>query len=231
MSVARQLVKAWRLTRGAGVALFQPGSSAAMARVAGWESCDLGADTTRPQVTVADAIRALEIVSGEEREGAHAVKLVATAPTGTPELATTRGTLLELVDSASHTLLVLGFGLTDERLRQALIQAAGRGVRITVVGERSRGDVLDFARSWPATVGAARFLQLVEPPAGVSAIMHAKVVVADRRRVLIGYANFTSGGLNSNLELGLRVEGPVAESICRLVETLESRRWLELLGH
>jgi phosphatidylserine/phosphatidylglycerophosphate/cardiolipin synthase-like enzyme len=171
----------------------------------------------------------MELLSRDESRGTHAVKLVATAPISTPELATTRDTVLDLVATAQRDLLVLGFGLTDDGLYEALVGAAGRGVAIMIVGERSRDDLLAFARRWPATVPTALFLQMVEPPAGESSIMHAKVVVADQLRVLIGSANFTSGGMNNNFELGLRVDGPVATSIVRLVSSLLERHWLEPL--
>lgn len=227
MTIARQLLKAFRLARESRVNLFRSGASAQLAAMPGWAGCSLGTDPATPMVAPAEALRALALQSAEDADGRHSVSLVATGPASTSELATTRATVIELVDTAVKELLLLGFAISDRRLHEALVGAAGRGVEVVIVGERLRDDILDLARRWPATVPPATFLQMVEPPAGVSSIMHAKVVVADQSRVLIGSANFTGGGLKHNLELGLRVEGPVAVTIVRLVSTLRERRWLE----
>lgn len=230
MSAARRLVRAWELIREAGVELFQPGASVAVARVPGWSALGLSSDAATPAVSVTEVLRALDLLNGRIREGAHSVAVVATMPRGvTREIATTRDAVIALVQSSTSEVLVLGFALTDRALREAMIVAGKRGVQFTIVGERSRDDLLEFARAWPAILKPAAFLQLVEPQAGVSALMHAKVVVADRRRMLVGSANFTSGGLNSNLELGVLIEGPAAESVCRLVALLTERHWFEPL--
>lgn len=171
----------------------------------------------------------MELLYREHQRSAHNVAIVATLPEAGADFATTRDAVTDMVRSATQHLMVLGFGLTDAKLREEMIVAAGRGVAMTVVGERSRDDLLAFARSWPATVPMATFLQLVEAQPGTSALMHAKVIVADRRWALVGSANFSSGGLSTNMELGLRIEGPAAERLCTIVERLRTGRWLEPL--
>jgi len=50
--------------------------------------------------------------------------------------------------------------------------------------------------------------------------LHAKCLVVDRLDALVTSANFTFHGLESNLELGLRVMGPQAASIFERFENL-----------
>jgi phosphatidylserine/phosphatidylglycerophosphate/cardiolipin synthase-like enzyme len=70
-------------------------------------------------------------------------------------------------------------------------------------------------------------LENVEPLAeNAATLMHAKAIVADRRVALVGSANFTAGGLRSNLEVGVRVTGAVAADIVRTIERLEREGWL-----
>jgi len=52
-------------------------------------------------------------------------------------------------------------------------------------------------------------------------ILHAKVLVADGRNILVGSANPTSGGMVKNYELGLLVEdGTIAQKILTMLRRL-----------
>jgi len=228
MRSPRRLLTAWRLATEAGVLLFEPGAREALLALPGWSTLGFGPDA-ESEARVLEAVRALELLHREHNRAAHQVNIVATLPVATDDFASTRDSIIDLVRYAGTQLIVLGFGLTDGKLREEMIGAAGRGVSIMVVGERSRGDLLVFARGWPATVPPATFLQLVEPPAGKSALMHAKVIIADRIKALVGSANFSSGGMKTNMELGFLVEGPVVERLCTVVEHLHSSAWLEPL--
>jgi cardiolipin synthase len=53
--------------------------------------------------------------------------------------------------------------------------------------------------------------------------LHAKTIVADRRRALIGSANFTWSGLVANYELGVLVEGDICWKLAQLIEALGNK--------
>ena len=55
--------------------------------------------------------------------------------------------------------------------------------------------------------------------------------MADRKRTLIGSANFTAGGFRNNIELGIELDGPVSLEIVQLIERLIDGQWLEPIGH
>ncbi|HEY0312274.1 MAG TPA: phospholipase D-like domain-containing protein [Allosphingosinicella sp.] len=55
--------------------------------------------------------------------------------------------------------------------------------------------------------------------------LHAKVVVADERRALIGSPNWSGNGLLRNHELAVLVEGEAARAASRLVTVLTGSTW------
>jgi phosphatidylserine/phosphatidylglycerophosphate/cardiolipin synthase-like enzyme len=98
-------------------------------------------------------------------------------------------------------------------------------VAVTVVSDRTRTGARELAGTWPAGAAPLTALEGVEPEM-MKWIVHGKVLVADRRMALVGSANFTEGGLLRNVEIGVRLEGRVAEEICRFVKKLETEGWL-----
>jgi len=57
-------------------------------------------------------------------------------------------------------------------------------------------------------------------PTQEQADLHAKVIVVDRKKALVGSANLSLRGLMNNHELGVVVEGPVAAEIARAIDML-----------
>ena len=128
--------------------------------------------------------------------GASAGRLVASPDASRPALA-------GLIEDASATLSIETEELTDPAILGALLDARARGVAITLV--------------WPGPPDAGTaFAKLAAAGATVRAVtapaIHAKVVVADGRRLYLGSANFTATSLDRNRELGLRIDDPVVAS-------------------
>ena len=143
---------------------------------------------------------------------------------------TTVETATELVGSATQTVLIAGYDIECGGLRDALIERAESGVVVSVIGDRSRGGVRALWEAWPTTATPLKAwvnLEWVQAPGG---LMHAKVLAADRQRALVGSANFTRGGFRRNVEVGLKLEGPTVETICRLFDRLIRDGWLEALA-
>ena len=208
---------------------FASDAARRMPVVPGWSGLGIPDDTVQPGPSTLQAIRAIQLAVADTARHAHQVDLIATTPLGAEACATTRDALKDLLRSAKRELLVLGFAMGHADLEAELRAASARGVGITVIGERSRDDLRHLFQSWPATFAPIRCLHMVEALPDQRMMMHAKVIVADRATTLIGSANFTTGGLSSNIELGLLVSGPVARVICELVEALERGDWFEQL--
>jgi phosphatidylserine/phosphatidylglycerophosphate/cardiolipin synthase-like enzyme len=199
--------------------------------MSGWAALQLpqGEDQTS-FVPFAEGLRALELLHRDRPADQARATLVATLPGGQRGVPTTRDVVRTLLQGATREILVVGYSITDEEFRGQLIRKGVQGVRVTVVGDRTRAEAQALLREWPALATPLLALQGVEPEQGQSSVTHGKVVVADRREALIGSANFTLGGLRNNLELGLLVRGDAAEQVCTLVERLHGERWLEAVA-
>ena len=120
----------------------------------------------------------------------------------------TLGVVADLIAEAEREILVVSYATAPgPAVREALVNAADRGVEITLLLERtvdnpafgSHGEPFPGLRArrlcWPAKLR----------PAGAS--MHAKLLVVDRRTALVGSANLTGAALERNLEAGLLIRG------------------------
>jgi phosphatidylserine/phosphatidylglycerophosphate/cardiolipin synthase-like enzyme len=50
--------------------------------------------------------------------------------------------------------------------------------------------------------------------------LHAKVLVVDRKKAIVGSANFSWGGMYSNYEVGLLIEGEPAWKLAEIIDCL-----------
>ena len=136
----------------------------------------------------------------------------------------TRTALYDLIDRAVREILVFGFSFDDPAVLDRLDRARGRGVEVALH--------LD-AHQMASTAGAATLLTTMEQrgfaPAlhrtGGHSSLHAKAIVVDGARALIGSANLTERGADRNLELGVLIEGP---SVATLRDALFG--WLQNHG-
>jgi phosphatidylserine/phosphatidylglycerophosphate/cardiolipin synthase-like enzyme len=125
----------------------------------------------------------------------------------------TRNVVQEMIQSARDEILVTGFAISEgSGLLQLLLESERKVNRITIICSDWKPDagadiVTLFSRGWPADRPKPELFQY-EDPAGKTG-MHIKCLIVDARDMLIGSANFTYSGLNTNFELGLRIRGEV----------------------
>ncbi len=126
-----------------------------------------------------------------------------------------RSTLLALIDEARQSLWLQQSTLLDDEITAHLMQAARRGVEVRFIGPL-RQEEQDLAEPNYAQIAqaGAQVVRLVSPT------VHAKVVLVDGRKALIGSINLTYSSLDLNRELGLITTQ--ADVIARLRRTLES---------
>lgn len=213
---ARALVDLWRALRSDDVDVLAPEGAARLREMLPPEA---EADA------VLNAVRALEVVE-RERGAPSTASFVGTRPRPKPHEGGTRGALRELIASAQRELLVVGFSMTDPEIERLVQERARSGVRVTLVGDRKQEGLRAWLQRWPATIPRPVALLGVEPDENEPFRMHGKAVVADRRRALVGSANFTTGGLQRNVELGLRVDGVAAREVVEFIDRLADEKWL-----
>ncbi|MDT6984966.1 DISARM system phospholipase D-like protein DrmC [Streptomyces lusitanus] len=126
----------------------------------------------------------------------------------------TRGIALEVIRSASTSLLIASFAAHGaDDVVAATAGAARRGVQVDLLLEESTHAATAFT-ALPADVR-------VWHRSGGSGVLHAKLLAADRHTALLGSANLTDRGLSDNIEVGVVLRDPA------VVEPLVDHfRWL-----
>jgi len=134
----------------------------------------------------------------------------------------------ELIQEARNELHVTAYLLTTgaSHIIERLEEAAKRGVRITFLVNR-------LEKQHPLVRKKLKILDrhpnvdvvsFIDPRGGH---LHAKVVVMDRTKAVIGSANLSWGGMVTNYEIGVLLQGEVAWKIAELIDKLVliAREW------
>lgn len=141
----------------------------------------------------------------------------------------TMSALLHLVDNAERELWLSTYSAKPHApLLESITRALLRGVAVNIAIETLQGAGSAIAGSEPAAAfasltGANRYTWPVAArPA--DAKLHAKLALADARSLLVTSANFTTSGMERNLEAGILVTGGPAperatEHLTALVRT------------
>jgi phosphatidylserine/phosphatidylglycerophosphate/cardiolipin synthase-like enzyme len=173
--------------------------------LASWRSC--------PEVTgltVGTAVAAAAHAHASARRSSE-VELVVSGPSsGALHARRTEQVLLQLISEAHEEVLLVTFALQMyEELREALVEASGRGVHVVVLAEDPadnpgfRGDPGRVLRGLP--VEQLHWPSHERSPSGGS--LHAKLVLVDGSTAFITSANLTERGSARNLEVGVLLRG------------------------
>lgn len=125
--------------------------------------------------------------------------------------------LLEAEDEIIIAAYTISGNLRD--FFQLLWKAAARGVRILMIInhiESQPRDVRKILDDLSSEFPHVRIYDFTDETCS----LHMKVVAVDRKKALIGSANLTWKGMVENLELGIVVEGELAETVSRVLEDL-----------
>lgn len=133
----------------------------------------------------------------------------------------TSGVAVRLIDSAESEILATTYSATPtSRTVQALKNAARRGVKVTILADEAqlREVALELRREVPA----ASVLVYRYRVGDYAGRQHAKLLVIDRRRLLVTSANLSSAALQSNLEAGVVFDdGQTAERVLDHLRSLQ----------
>jgi phosphatidylserine/phosphatidylglycerophosphate/cardiolipin synthase-like enzyme len=146
------------------------------------------------------------------------VELVWTGPDpGVLPFRKTEQAILEVLDGAKKRILLVSYAVyAIPRIRVALVRAARRGVRITVVIETP--DLVDglteysTLRALGADVAAVSAVfywpaKKRSPDGGKAGILHVKCAVGDGKTLFVSSANLTEYAFTINMELGALFTG------------------------
>jgi phosphatidylserine/phosphatidylglycerophosphate/cardiolipin synthase-like enzyme len=183
----------------------------------------------------------LDAIAAEQnpRADAAVIELVTSGPDIAGATRDTGVVLRELFAEAEHRVLVIGFAVHQGReifatLADRMSQRPDLAARLCLDIRRAPGDTAKptallrrfaerFIRyDWPGP----RLPDLFFDPRGLAegesrrASLHAKCVVVDGVRSLIGSANLTEAAHHRNIEIGVVVTGAIAEAAERHVDAL-----------
>ncbi len=193
------------------VAGAQPGSHAAVTGL-------FSAWNATPQLTGVGVALGLRIgLRARQRADANRSRPVWTGPKATGDQHLTAAVLHEMVAEAAERIMIVSYAAyTLATLARDLEDAVQRGCTVDVIFENehdSGGNFHGQGTPFANVEGINRWRWPAEHR-GTGAALHAKVLVIDGKRALVGSANLTTRALTANLEAGVLIAEPqVAASI------------------
>lgn len=115
------------------------------------------------------------------------------------------------------------FNILDDQLENPPMKISiivNDGVESTTVTPYARERMADLERRFPGQFFPQYFSQ--DRAVGKYGILHAKVIVVDGKTALVGSANLSSGALESNYEIILKISGQVAADLSAMLSRLSS---------
>ena len=125
----------------------------------------------------------------------------------------------ELMENIDNELHILAYVISEhaEKFLGLIERALESGIKTTlVINNLQKQDtyVRDKLLKWKSKF---RYFNLVDFNRKEKTL-HAKVVVVDRKKAVLGSANFSWGGMSGNYEIGIFLDGREAWTLSKLVD-------------
>lgn len=170
-------------------------------------------------------LQTIRATSATIQDEAPIVSLVWTGPVSLPgSIRTTSSVLIDLIDHARQEIVIAGYTLTlsIKPIITRLAQAQQRDVQVVLIVDRmEENQLLPVLKScWPRDQELPLLYTRQASPHDPKSALHAKAIVVDGRAILATSANLSYHGMAGNIELGLLVEGKVAQEAVTLLKLL-----------
>lgn len=128
----------------------------------------------------------------------------------------------EIINSAEREIQVLAYVLTAHAIPvlDMMEDAASRGIKLIMIVnhfELQQEIIQKRLRSLSARFGHVRIFNFADPEGRQ---LHAKIIVVDRKKAVLGSANFSWGGMYGNYEIGLFMEGELVWKLAGVIDLL-----------
>lgn len=132
--------------------------------------------------------------------------------------------MLDLINDSGDEIQILSYSITHgaERIMKALENALDRGVKLTFILNKEESvdhDIMMSLRNFSKVYRHAKIYTFSRTD---RMDLHAKLLISDRSRAVIGSANLTSRGLLWNLEIGFMIEDDTIWKLSEMVDSIES---------
>jgi cardiolipin synthase len=126
----------------------------------------------------------------------------------------------ELIQQAECEIHIVAYMFTTQALHilDLLEKAAERGIKITIVINRLASQEEQVRARLEFLNHKFHYVRLVNFSDISGGQLHAKIVAVDRKRAVIGSANLSKGGMVTNYEIGVLIEG---ESVWKLAQLID----------
>jgi len=128
--------------------------------------------------------------------------------------------LSEMLDEAENEIVMTVYILSELSVIDSIEKSLNRGVKTEIYFYKDGQDTRNIF------IEKLEKMKEIYPHLSVYAVtedlLHAKVLVADNKKCLVGSANLTFGGLIKNYELGFMVENAeISNQISKLLRRLQ----------
>lgn len=160
------------------------------------------------------SLRTAMKVKSDTTERVPAIELVWTGPfpPSSGRVRTTFAVMQEMIVNAKKQILLVGYSFTTSTsfpttIVDQLSKAMLRGCEIRIAFHDDGYNYWNLKQAWPKSLPLPILLKWGGKPGDDLASLHAKVLLVDQQDLFVTSANLTHHGLNSNIEVGVRVRG------------------------
>lgn len=121
------------------------------------------------------------------------------------EIRSISSAIKEIIDSTEHSLLLTVYILSDAKIIEHIENALKKGVHVDLYIYNPEERIYGVSKDLNRLKKEYEHLKLFKI---YDAVFHAKVLVSDGKRALIGSANLTKSAMLTNYEMGIMIKNP-----------------------
>jgi len=131
-------------------------------------------------------------------------------------------TLAELFKTATNEIYISAYsiGNSSDLLFEWVEKALLRGIRIKIVINRLNEQPSEVVSKLVNLANEFSYMSIFEFPSSEGVDLHAKIIVADHNRALVGSSNLSKRGIFTNYEMGILIDGQLAATVANKVNKL-----------
>ncbi len=130
--------------------------------------------------------------------------------------------LEELIQEASDEIQIVAYVITERasHILSLLDNACSRGVKVTLIINKFHSQANTIKTNLKHLVSKYRNIQVIDFYKYNQKQVHAKALVVDRRKGIIGSANLSWNGMYGNYEIGVFISKDQAWMVARIIDIL-----------
>ena len=130
--------------------------------------------------------------------------------------------LEELINSANDEIQILTYTISPSALYilKMLERKAEKGITVTLVVNRLETFGENIKQWIKTNCNTYPHVRVVNFSKEDNRELHAKVIVVDRKKAIVGSANLSWGGMAGNYEIGVLIHGEIAWKLAKIIDQL-----------